>query len=259
MRVPFLEQACRENDEGKQVSTRRGGFEVRVIAAAKPSDTIEERVRAAQLRPLPSLSAIRLVYREQTIDMGISLAKGQRLSLDKVAPSLQAVFVGLGWDVKTTSGGPDFDLDASVFLLGDNEKLPSDQHFVFYNNLKSPDPDGSVEHMGDNRTGAGEGDDEVILVNLVKIPPEVQKLAFVISIDRGDERGHNFGQVSNAFVRVVDVKTKEEVLRYDLTEDYSVETAMVLAEFYRREGGWRVNAVGTGYQGGLPALLERYQ
>ncbi|NEO28573.1 MAG: TerD family protein [Kamptonema sp. SIO4C4] len=190
--------------------------------------------------------------------MGISLQKGQKVSLEKVAPGLQAAFVGLGWDVRQTAG-QDFDLDASVFLLDANEKLPSDGHFVFYNNLTSPDPEKSVRLMGDNRTGAGEGDDEALLLDLRKVPQEVQKIVFTVTIYDAEARGQNFGQVSNAFVRLVNVETKEEVLRYALAEDYSVETAMIIAELYRRDGDWRMSAVGQGYQGGLQALLNRYQ
>ncbi|NBD16512.1 MAG: chemical-damaging agent resistance protein C [Cyanobacteria bacterium] len=190
--------------------------------------------------------------------MGISLQKGQRVSLEKVSPGLEAVFVGLGWDVNQTDSGSDFDLDTSVFLLGSDEKLISDNHLVFYNNLKSPDPDNSVEHMGDNLTGAGEGDDEVVIINLKKVPEDVQKITFVVTIYDGEKRGQNFGQVSNAFVRLVDVKTKEEVLRYDLTEEYSIETAMIMGELYRKDGEWRMSAVGQGYEGGLQAILNRY-
>ena len=190
--------------------------------------------------------------------MGISLQKGQRVSLDKVAPNLKAVFVGLGWDVKSTDTGHDFDLDSSVFMLGANEKLSSDNHFIFYNNLTSPDAAQSVKHMGDNLTGAGEGDDEAVIVDLRKVPPEIQRLVFTVTIYDAEKRGQNFGQVENAFVRLVNVETKQEVMRYDLAEDYSVETAMIMAELYRKDGTWRLNAVGQGYQGGLQALLDRY-
>lgn len=190
--------------------------------------------------------------------MGISLQKGERISLEKVAPGLEAVVVGLGWDINRTDSGGDFDLDASVFMLGSNEKIVSEKHFIFYNNRKSPDQAGSVEYMGDNLTGAGEGDDEVILVNLTKVPDDVQKLVFTVTIHEADKRGQNFGQVQNAYVRLVDVKTKNEVLRYDLAEDYSIETALILAELYRKDGTWRMNAIGSGYQGGLQALLDRY-
>ncbi|MGK7927847.1 MAG: TerD family protein [Spirulina sp.] len=190
--------------------------------------------------------------------MGISLQKGQRVSLDKVAPNLKAVFVGLGWDVKSTDTGHDFDLDSSVFMLGASEKLPSDNHFIFYNNLTSPDAAQSVKHMGDNLTGAGEGDDEAVIVDLRKVPPEIQRLVFTVTIYDAEKRGQNFGQVENAFVRLVNVETKQEVMRYDLAEDYSVETAMIMAELYRKDGTWRLNAVGQGYQGGLQALLDRY-
>jgi tellurium resistance protein TerD len=145
-----------------------------------------------------------------------------------------------------------------VFLLGENEKLVSDQHLIFYNNPKSPDPAHCVEHMGDNLTGAGEGDDEVVLLNLTKVPDEVKKIVFVVTIHEADQRGQNFGQVHNAFVRLIDVKTKNEVLRYDLTEDYSIETALIMTEIYRKDGEWRISAVGAGYQGGLQAILNRY-
>ncbi len=190
--------------------------------------------------------------------MGISLTKGQRVSLEKVSPGLEAVFVGLGWDVNQSDTGSDFDLDTSVFLLGEDDKLVSDNHLIFYNNLKSPDSENSVEHMGDNLTGAGEGDDEVVIVNLKKVPEEVQKVTFVVTIYDAQKRGQNFGQVKNAFVRLVDVKSKEEVLRYDLTEDYSVETAMIMGELYKKDGEWRMSAVGEGYEGGLQTIINRY-
>jgi tellurium resistance protein TerD len=190
--------------------------------------------------------------------MAISLTKGQRVSLEKVAPGLTEVFVGLGWDVKVVDTGFDFDLDASVFLLGNNEKLISDNHFIFYNNLTSPDPAKSVQHTGDNLTGLGEGDDEVIKINLQKVPGDVQKIVITVTIHEAAERGQNFGQVHNAFVRVVNAQNKQEVIRYDLVEDYSIETALIMAELYRKDGEWRLNAVGSGYQGGLKALLDRF-
>jgi len=190
--------------------------------------------------------------------MAVSLQKGQRVSLEKVAPGLTAGFIGLGWDVKNTDTGSDFDLDASAFLLDKNEKLISEQHFIFYNNLTSPDPDKSVQLMGDNRTGEGEGDDEVIIVDLRKVPQEVAKIAITVTIYDAEKRKQNFGQVQNAFVRLVDVQSKKEVLRYDLQEDYSIETALIMAELYRKDGDWRVNAVGSGFQGGLQALLNCY-
>jgi len=191
--------------------------------------------------------------------MSISLQKGQKISLEKVAPGLVAGFIGLGWDTKATDTGTDFDLDASLFLLGADEKLVSEKHFIFYNNLSSPDPDESVKLMGDNRTGDGTGDDEVIIVDLRKVPPDVQKIVITVTIYEAEQRRQNFGQVRNAYVRLVDVQTKEEVLRYDLDEDYSIETAMIMAELYRKDGDWRVNAVGDGYEGGLDALIGRYQ
>ncbi|MGK7948642.1 MAG: TerD family protein [Xenococcaceae cyanobacterium] len=191
--------------------------------------------------------------------MTVNLSKGQRISLEKVSPGLKEIFIGLGWDINATDTGADFDIDASVFLLGSNEKLISDRHFIFYNNLTSPDPEKSVQQRGDNRTGAGEGDDEIIDVNLRTIPPEVEKMAIAVTIHEAEQRGQNFGQVNNAFVRIVNCEDEKEIIRYDLTEDYSIETALIMAELYRKDGEWRMNALGSGYQGGLQALLDRYQ
>src|SRR4028118_19952 len=190
--------------------------------------------------------------------MAVSLTKGQRVSLEKISPGLSQVFIGLGWDVKATDTGSDFDLDSSLFLLGANEKLISDNHFIFYNNLTSPDPDKSVQHMGDNLTGAGEGDDEIIKSNLKKVPNDVQRILVTVTIHEAQQRRQNFGQVQNSFVRIVNAQTQQEAVRYDLVEDYSIETALIMAELYRKDGEWRLNAVGSGYQGGLQALLDRY-
>jgi tellurium resistance protein TerD len=191
--------------------------------------------------------------------MTINLSKGERISLEKVAPGLVEIFIGLGWDINATDTGGDFDIDASIFLLNSNDKLISDQHFIFYNNPKSPDPGHSIQQRGDNRTGAGEGDDEIVDVNLKTIPPEVVKMALTVTIHEADKRHQNFGQVSNAFVRIVNCENEQEIIRYDLTEDFSVETALIMAELYRKDGEWRMNAVGAGYEGGLQALVERYQ
>ncbi len=191
--------------------------------------------------------------------MAINLSKGERISLAKVAPGLVEIFIGLGWDINATDTGEDFDIDASIFLLDSNEKLISDQHFIFYNNKTSPDPDQSIQQRGDNRTGAGEGDDEIIDVNLKTVPAEIAKMAITVTIHEADKRQQNFGQVNNAFVRIVNCENEEEIIRYDLTEDFSVETALIMAELYRKDGEWRMNAVGAGYEGGLEALVERYQ
>ena len=191
--------------------------------------------------------------------MTINLSKGQRISLEKVAPGLVQIFVGLGWDINVTDTGGDFDIDASVFLLDSNEKLISDQHFIFYNNQTSPDPEQSVKQLGDNRTGAGEGDDEIIDINLKAVPAEVAKMAITVTIHEAEQRKQNFGQVQNAFVRVVNCENEQEIIRYDLTEDFSIETALIMAELYRKDGEWRMNAVGAGYEGGLQALVDRYQ
>ena len=191
--------------------------------------------------------------------MAVTLTKGQRVSLEKVAPGLSEVFVGLGWDVKATDTGCDFDLDSSVFLLGANGKLISEAHFIFYNNLTSPDADKSVQHMGDNLTGAGEGDDEVIKIDLKKVPSEIQTIVVTVTIHEAEARRQNFGQVQNAFIRVINSQTNQEVIRYDLVEDYSTETAMIMAELYLKDNEWRINAIGSGYQGGLQALFDRYK
>ena len=191
--------------------------------------------------------------------MAINLSKGERISLEKVAPGLVQIFIGLGWDINVTDTGGDFDIDGSIFLLDSNEKLISDKHFIFYNNLTSPDPEKSIVQRGDNRTGAGEGDDEIIDVNLKTVPTEVAKIVLTVTIHEADKRQQNFGQVSNAFVRIVNCENEQEIIRYDLTEDFSVETALIMAELYRKDGEWRMNAVGAGYEGGLPALVERYQ
>ncbi|AYV32171.1 General stress protein 16U [Streptomyces sp. ADI95-16] len=187
--------------------------------------------------------------------MGVSLSKGGNVSLSKEAPGLTAVLVGLGWDVRTTTG-TDYDLDASALLVGDSSKVPSDQHFVFYNNLKSPD--GSVEHTGDNLTGEGEGDDEAIKVNLATVPTDITKIVFPASIHDAENRGQSFGQVRNAFIRVVNQAGGAELARYDLSEDASTETAMVFGELYRSGEEWKFRAVGQGYASGLSGIAADY-
>ena len=187
--------------------------------------------------------------------MAISLSKGGRISLSKEAPDLKKVHVGLGWDPRATDGA-DFDLDASAFLLGESGKVRSDADFIFYNQLRSAD--GSVEHTGDNLTGAGEGDDEVVLVDLSKVPADVHKIVFTVTIHEADARRQNFGQVGNAFIRLVNAETNVEVARYDLTEDASIETAMIFGEIYRHGSEWKFTAVGQGYAGGLAAMCDQY-
>jgi len=183
--------------------------------------------------------------------VGVSLSKGGNVSLTKEAPGLTAVTVGLGWDVRTTTG-TDFDLDASAILTNTEGKVGSDQNFVFFNNLKSPD--GSVEHTGDNLTGEGEGDDEQIKVNLAGVPADVQKIVFPVSIYEAESRQQSFGQVRNAFIRVVNQSDNNELARYDLSEDASTETAMIFGELYRYGGEWKFRAVGQGYASGLRGI-----
>ncbi|KQQ67622.1 chemical-damaging agent resistance protein C [Pseudomonas sp. Leaf127] len=187
--------------------------------------------------------------------MALTLQKGGNLSLSKTDPSLTNVLIGLGWDPRSTDG-QEFDLDASAFLLSASGKVRSDADFIFYNQLKSAD--GSVEHTGDNRTGAGDGDDEVIKVDLSRVPADVDKVVFVVTIHEADARRQSFGQVGNAFIRVVNEKTGAEVVRYDLAEDASTETAMMFAELYRNNGEWKFRAVGQGYAGGLAAVANSY-
>ncbi|MEK5331252.1 MULTISPECIES: TerD family protein [unclassified Lysinibacillus] len=188
--------------------------------------------------------------------MGIQLSKGQRIDLMKQDPGLNNVGIGLGWDVKQFDGGSDFDLDASVFLLDASGKCRNEQDFIFYNNLTSPDK--SVQHMGDNRTGLGDGDDEKILVNLKQVSPQIEKIVVTVTIYDAEGRRQNFGQVLNAYVRLSNEESGSEVLRYDLAEDFSIETAVVFCELYRHNGEWKFAAVGSGYQGGLASLINAY-
>ncbi|SDJ56116.1 TerD family protein [Salipiger marinus] len=187
--------------------------------------------------------------------MAVSLSKGGNVSLSKEAPGLSKILVGLGWDARVTDGA-DFDLDASVFVCGESGKVLSDHHFVFYNNPKSPD--GSVEHTGDNRTGAGDGDDEAVKVNLAAVPADVKKLVFAVTIHDAAARSQNFGQVSNAFIRVVNEDGGKEIARYDLSEDYSVETALIFGEVYRHGEEWKFKAIGAGFEGGLGPLAASH-
>lgn len=188
--------------------------------------------------------------------VGINLTKGQRIDLTKTNPGLTKVIVGLGWDTNRYSGGDDFDLDASAFLTDANGKVVQDIDFIFYNNLVHPS--GSVEHTGDNRTGEGEGDDEQIKIDFSKVPSHVQRIAITVTIHEAEARNQNFGQVSNAFVRVVDETNDREILRFDLGEDFSVETAVVVCELYRHSGDWKFNAIGSGFSGGLAALCRNF-
>ncbi len=188
--------------------------------------------------------------------MAISLSKGQKVDLTKGNPGLKNLIIGLGWDTNKYDGGNDFDLDSSVFLLNASGKVGSEKDFVFFNNLQGGN--GSVVHTGDNLTGEGDGDDEQIKIDLSLVPAEVEKIAFTITIHDAEARSQNFGQVSNAFVRVVNEQGNAELIRYDLGEDFSIETAVVVAELYRHAGEWKFNAIGSGYQGGLAALVNDY-
>ena len=188
--------------------------------------------------------------------MPVNLQKGQKVSLTKGNPGLSKVVVGLGWDVNQFDTGGAFDLDAAAFLLGENGKAAVSEDFVFYGNLTHPS--GSVQHLGDNLTGAGDGDDEQMKVDLSKVPVNVAKIAFTVTIYEAEQRRQNFGQVNNAFIRVYNEETGEEMVRYDLGEDFSIETAAVFGELYKNNGEWKFNAIGCGYQGGLAALCANY-
>ena len=190
--------------------------------------------------------------------MAINLQKGQRVSLDN---SMKLALVGLGWDTNRYDGGADFDLDASAFLLGENGKLLRDEDFVFYNNMSARD--GAVVHTGDNRTGDGDGDDEVIMIDFTKIPSEIKKIAICVTIHDAEARRQNFGQVSNAYIRIAKLFDEfdtvgEPVLKFDLEEEFSIETALVVAEIYFKNGEWKFNAVAAGYQGGLEAICRSF-
>ncbi|MFD7509614.1 TerD family protein [Streptomyces sp. NPDC059853] len=187
--------------------------------------------------------------------MGVSLTKGGNVSLTKEAPGLTAVTVGLGWDVRTTTGA-DFDLDASALAVNAAGKIVSDQHFIFYNNLTSPD--GAIQHTGDNLTGDGDGDDETINIDLSSLGADVDKVVFPVSIHDADNRGQNFGQVRNAYIRVTNQNGGTEIARYDLTEDASTETAMVFGELYRNGAEWKFRAVGQGYASGLAGIAQDF-
>lgn len=188
--------------------------------------------------------------------MPVSLQKGQKVSLTKDNPGLKKVVVGLGWDVNAFDTGGDFDLDAAAFLLGDSGKVADSGDFVFYRNLTHSS--GSVVHQGDNLTGVGDGDDEQIKVDLSKVPDSVTKISFTVTIYEAEQRRQNFGQVSNAFIRIYNEETGEEMLRYDLGEDFSIETAAVFGELYKNGSEWKFNAIGNGFQGGLAALCANY-
>ena len=184
--------------------------------------------------------------------MSINLSKGQKVDLTKGNPGLKKIMVGLGWDVNIYDSGAAFDLDAAAFMLGENGKCPTEKEFVFYGNLTHASE--SVQHMGDNLTGEGDGDDEQILVDLSKIPANVSRVVFTVTIYDADVRRQNFGQVSNSFIRIVDEMSGQEIIHYDLGEDFSIETAVVVGEIYRHNGEWKFNAIGSGFQGGLAAL-----
>ncbi|GAB3932205.1 TerD family protein [Mucilaginibacter myungsuensis] len=183
--------------------------------------------------------------------MAINLQKGQREAIS--APKF---VIGLGWDTNASSTGSAFDLDASVFVMGDNKKLVTDEFFVFYNNLKTPD--GSVEHTGDNLTGAGDGDDEQIKIDLTTADPRVTEICVVVTIHEAEQRRQNFGQVRNSFIRIFDAATNETLLKYELEEDFSIETAVEFGRIYKRNNEWKFEAIGSGMKGGLADYLNKY-
>ncbi|WP_432353646.1 TerD family protein [Sporosarcina sp. A2] len=188
--------------------------------------------------------------------MAISLSKGQKVDLTKTNPGLTNITVGLGWDTNKYDGSNDFDLDSSIFLLNGSGKCESDKDFIFFNNLEGGN--GSIVHTGDNLTGEGDGDDEQVKIHLTNVPSSVEKIAFAITIHEAEERSQNFGQVSNSYVRIVNDATGEELVQYDLGEDFSIETAIVVGELYRHGSEWKFNAIGSGYQGGLASLVKDY-
>lgn len=188
--------------------------------------------------------------------MAISLQKGQKIDLTKGNKGLSKLLIGLGWDINQYDSNSEFDLDASAFIVGTNGKCRKDEDFIFYNNLIGENS--CVEHQGDNRTGEGDGDDEVIYINLDSMPKDVDKVAIVVTIFDAEKLNVNFGQVSNAFIRIVDRDTDKELMKFDLGEDFSVETGIVAGEIYRHDNEWKFNAVGMGYSGGLNTLCKQY-
>lgn len=188
--------------------------------------------------------------------MGITLKKGEKINLTKGNPGLKNIKLGLGWDINNFDSGYDYDLDVSIFMVGESGKVERDEDFVFYNNLKHIS--GAVEHLGDNRTGEGDGDDEEILVDLKLMPSHIQKIAVAVTIYEAKERRQNFGQVSNSYIRVLNSENEEEILRYDLGEEFSIETAIVACELYKYNGEWKFSAVGSGFEGGLESLCKNY-
>ncbi|WP_086251383.1 TerD family protein [Campylobacter devanensis] len=188
--------------------------------------------------------------------MAVNLTKGGRISLNKEAPGLKKILIGLGWDTNASDTGADFDLDASVFLLDSNAKVANEKDFVFYNNLSSSD--GSVVHTGDNRTGEGDGDDESIKVDLSKISSSIKEIAIVVTIHEAAQRKQNFGMVRNAFIRLVNDETNTEIVRYDLEEDYSTETGLLFGRLYFKDNEWKFSAVGTGYKEGLDGFCKQF-
>ena len=188
--------------------------------------------------------------------MAINLTKGQKVDLTKGNAGLTKIVVGLGWDVNAYDSGAAFDLDAAAFMLGANGKCITEREFIFYGNLEHTS--GSVKHMGDNLTGEGDGDDEQITIDLTKIPANIERIAFTVTIYDAEGRHQNFGQVSNAFIHVADLVSGTDLIRYDLGEDFSIETAIVVAELYKYNGEWKFNAIGSGFQGGLAALCGHY-
>lgn len=188
--------------------------------------------------------------------MGVNLTKGQKVSLTKTEKGLQKIKIGLGWDTNRFDTGESFDLDSAIFLLGENGKVSAQDDFIFYGNLEHKS--GAVKHLGDNRTGDGEGDDEQIFVDLSKVPQNIKKIVFTVTIYDADKRRQNFGQVSNAFIRILNEEKNTEILKYDLDEDFSIETAVIFGEIYNHNGEWKFNAIGNGFQGGLAALCSNF-
>lgn len=188
--------------------------------------------------------------------MGITLTKGQKVDLTKGNPGLKKLIIGLGWDLNKYDGGFDFDLDTAAFLVGDNGRVTGDLDFVFYNNLRHTS--GAVEHLGDNRTGQGDGDDEQIMVDISKMPANISRVAFTVTIHDAQERRQNFGQVSNSYIRVINPENNEEMVKYELGEDFSIETAIVVGEIYKHNGEWKFSAAGSGFEGGLESLCKNF-
>ena len=253
----LLKNAQNTVDVSKMTAKMASGSSIQIETLEKTWATITNGIEETRrIQECATGKKIKTQKKRRMNDMPINLSKGQKVDLTKKNPGLKKIMVGLGWDVNAFDSGSDFDLDAAAFMLGANGKCPTEKEFIFYGNLKHVSE--SVIHMGDNLTGEGEGDDEQIMIDLSKVPANIERIAFTVTIYDAEARRQNFGQVSNSYIRLVDESNEVELIHYDLGEDFSIETAVFVGELYRHNGEWKFNAIGSGFQGGLAALCGHY-